>query len=343
MQQEPVTVAILNYNGKQEIGDAIRSANESSYHPTEILVIDDGSTDGSIPFIKGHFPFVRVVSMGENTGMLNKVRNRALGEARTRLVLLMDHDVVLDPCCVSALVSHMHSLSGAAVLTTSAFYYHDPERIYVGLQKIHYLCNTVAIERDGILSDRNAQPKPSWGWGTMLIDKIKAQTIGYFDEDYRMGWGDDGEFHHKIHLIGLGCYNVPEAVVYHKRHIGADRIYGSIHNRWYLIFETYALKTLVLLAPALLLYEISLLALLSIRGQSRHYIRAFRDLLTNFPHLITKRSSIQRLRVKSDRELLVGGPIYVREEYLGRGFFNLCMGVLNNLFEGYWKIVHRLL
>src|SRR5262245_49073958 len=139
---EPITVAIPNYNGKPDIGDAIRSVQNSTYVPTEIVVVDDGSTDGSVPFIRQNFPDVRIIELGRNSGgMLNRIRNRALREAKTRLVFLMDHDVVLQPSCLSALVSQMRALPDAAVLTTRALFAHDQQRIYVDAQSLHFLCN----------------------------------------------------------------------------------------------------------------------------------------------------------------------------------------------------------
>jgi GT2 family glycosyltransferase len=338
--QEPITIAIPNYNGRRDIADALRSVKNSTYLPAEILVVDDGSTDGSVPFIRENFPDVRVIELGRNSGgMLNRVRNRALREAKTRLVFLMDHDIVVEPGCLSVLVSQMHALTDAAVLTTRALFEHDRRRIYVDAQSLHFLCNTVASNRDGYVSGTNENPKLSIGWGTQLIDKEKAAAIGFFDEDYGMGWGDDGEFHHKLRLFGFGCYSVPNAVVYHKRVEGANRVSGTVRNRWYIIIETYALKTLFLLTPALLLYEVALFLFLCLKGQQRQYLRSMRDVLASFPHLIRKRAALQKSRTISDRDLLVGGPIYIRANLVEKTYLRLSMSVLNGMFEGYWRLV----
>jgi GT2 family glycosyltransferase len=337
---EPITVAIPNYNGKRDIAEALSSVRNSTYTPVEILVVDDGSTDGSVSFIQQNFPDVRVVELGRNSGgMLNRVRNRALREAKTRLVFLMDHDVVLQPTCLAVLVSHMRTLPNAAVLTTRALFDHDRQRIYVDAQSLHFLCNTVASNRDSYVDESDGTPKPSIGWGTQLIDKDKAFVVGYFDEDYGMGWGDDGEFHHKIRLAGFGCYSVPTAVVYHKRVEGANRISGTVRNRWYIIIETYASKTLVLLAPALLLYEAALLTFLCLKGQHRQYLRSMREVCRSVPQLLKKRSGVQKSRRVSDKDLLVGGPIYIRGNLVEKSYLRISMVVLNGVFEGYWRLV----
>jgi GT2 family glycosyltransferase len=342
--QEPVTVAILNYNGRADIAAAIRSVQTSDYCPAEILVVDDGSTDGSVTFIREHFPHIRLVEMGRNTKRLNQVRNCALRAARTRLVFLMDHDVVLAPDCLSVLVAQMRAMPQAAVLTTRALFEHDPGRVYVDAQSMHFLCNSVAFGRDDTaLTLADDTPRPSIGWGTQLIDTAKATVVGFFDEHYLMGWGDDGEFHYKLHLVGLGCYSVPRAIVYHKRHTGADRIYGSIRNRWCLIIETYALKTIVLLAPALLLYELALFGFLCLKGQWRAYLHAMWDIVQHLPHLVSHRGHLQKLRATLDKELLVCGPIYIRQHFVDNRLARLGMRVLNSIFTGYWQLAHRFL
>jgi len=339
---EPITVAIPYYNGRLDIADALRSVKRSTYTPAEVVVVDDGSTDGSVALIREQFPDVRVVELGRNSGgMLNRVRNRAIQEAKTRLVFLMDHDVVLEPTCLQLLLSHMRALPDAAVITTRAMFAHDHERIYVDAQQLHFLCNTVALNRGMVSLHSSHGPQPTIGWGTELIDKEKAAIVGFFDEDFGMGWGDDGEFHHRIRLAGLGCYSVPDAVVYHKRVEGANRIAGTIRNRWYIIGEMYSLKTLCLLAPALILYEASLLAFVCLIGQHRGYLRAMRDVVRHVPRLVRKRRALQRSRMIADRELLVSGPLYIRGNLIDKPHLMFGMKLLNRVFAAYWSIVHN--
>jgi GT2 family glycosyltransferase len=341
-EQEPVTVAIPNYNGRHEISGAIKSVQQSTYQPAEILVIDDGSTDGSAEFIRQTFPVVRVVELGRNSGgILNRVRNRALREARTRLVFLMDHDIILDSSCLAVLVSEMRRLPDAAVLTTRALRYDDPTRIWVDAQKLHFLCNTVAPNRGGYVSDADDQARPSVGWGTQLVDKAKAAVINFFDEDYLIGWGDDGQFHYKLHLAGLPCYSVPRAIVFHKREVEAGRVRAIVRNRWYLLVECYALRSLILLAPVLIFYEVFLIVFLCLRGQLREYLNCVPDLIRTFPRLLRKRASVQRMRVVPDRLLLSGGPIYVSESIVTNTCTRLALVLMNHLFEGYWRVVRR--
>jgi GT2 family glycosyltransferase len=340
--QEPLTVAIPNFNGRQEIGDAIASVLQSTYRPAEILVIDDGSTDGSAEFIRQRFPDVRVIELGRNSGgMLNQVRNRALREAKTRLVFLMDHDIILEPSCLSVLVSEMRRLPDAGALTTRALRHDDPSRLWVDVQKLHFLCNTVAPNRGGRVSSSDDQPKPSVGWGTQLVDKAKAAMINFFDEDYFIGWGDDGQFHYRLQLAGLRCYSVPRAVVFHKRKQEAGRVRAIVRNRWYMLVECYGVRSLILLAPLLILYEVLLVVYLCLRGEGREYVNCLRDFIRSFPRLLQKRALTQRTRVVPDRVLLSGGPIYVSDSIVTSASSKLALAFMNGVFDAYWQTVRR--
>src|SRR5262245_57400142 len=85
---EPITIAITNYNGRHVLEDTLRSIRNLDYPDYSVVLVDDGSTDDSIRFVSETFPEVRIIEMGRNTARLNKVRNRGITAAETRLVFL---------------------------------------------------------------------------------------------------------------------------------------------------------------------------------------------------------------------------------------------------------------
>ena len=93
---EPVTIAILNYNGRKYLEQEIASIRSMTYRPVRLIFVDDGSTDGSVEYIKNRHPDIEVHECSENVRFLNRypylnrVRNRALNAAKTRLVFLVD-------------------------------------------------------------------------------------------------------------------------------------------------------------------------------------------------------------------------------------------------------------
>lgn len=340
-----VTIAVSNYNGRQVLPDCLDSIRRLASPPAEILLVDDGSTDGSPAWVREHYPEVRVIELGANTKRLNKVRNRALREAERDLVLLVDNDVVLSPDCLDELLAAMAAMPNAAVCMPRTLYLHDPSLIFQDGQVLHYVGATCAINRNRPLAEALAkgdtEPRLNIGWGVQLIDRRKAMEVGLFNENYVMGWGDDGEFNHRMNLAGHFCYHVPAAIVYHKRVSGARRYYGSVRNRWRFLLECYQLRTLLLCAPALLVYEVAQAGFLAMKGALRDYLRAGAYIVRNLPGILRERRRVQRLRRVRDAELMGSGNVFVYPEYLDSPVLAVGLRVLNTMLDLHWRLVRR--
>jgi GT2 family glycosyltransferase len=341
-QYNKVTVAILNYNGRRFLEKTINSINSLSYPIQDVILVDDGSTDESIDFVKRKFPDIKIVEMGMNTKMLNKVRNQAITNADTELIFITDNDITFAPDCLELMVEAITKLPDAAVVTPRVMYFHDRERIYIDRNRFHYLCNSIDKNRDKTLDqikDDDGTPRRSFGCGIMLINKSKAETIGFFDEDYVMGWGDDGEFHHRINLSGMACYAVPRALVYHEAVKGTPRVYGQLRNRWFLILKTYSCKTILIAFPALLAYEVCMMLFVLLKGAYKEYCKAVNDVFINFKHIWNKRKIIISHKVASDAELMTSDEIFVPDSFRKSKILAFGMKCINYLFSGYWKLI----
>jgi GT2 family glycosyltransferase len=345
MQNEKeVTVSVLNYNGRSLIGDTIESILDLDYRVSAIIVVDDGSTDGSVEYIRKRYPEIRVVEMGDNTKMLNKVRNKAISAATSDYILISDNDITFRRDCLGILLKTIEDHPDAAVLMPRVLYKHDKDRIYIDSNRLHYVCASIDENRNKRLCEilDYEEPVRSFGCGIMLIDKKKAQAVGFFDEDYVMGWGDDGEFHHRVNLAGMVCYSVPQAIVYHEAFKGRPRVYGQIRNRWFFILQTYSWKTILLISPALVLYEFSLILLLLARNSVQDYIRACVDVLLNFGKIMSKRKKVFRYKVIPDVELMTSGSIYIPSDFTGNSLFEAGSSMANTFFTIYWELIKKL-
>lgn len=333
-----ITLAITNFNGEEVILRTLASAKSMAYPISEILVVDDGSTDQSVELVTAHHPEARIVRLPRNTARLNLVRNVAVEASETRLVFLVDNDVTFHPDCLSHLIEAMDSLPGAAVCTPVILQDDDKRTIYGGGHDLHYLCiSTDELRGTQVTGGIERKPRRSVGGGIQLIDKRALENIGFFNENFELGWGDDGELHHRVNLAGLSCYAVPGAVVYHEPRQRAPRTYGQLHNRWLTLLQSYSTRTILVLLPALLAYELGLLAFLVKRGESGQYWRALRAVGASRSRWLAERARIRTLRARGDRELLVSGRIYVPRLLLRGGWEKVALRFLDALFGIYWR------
>ena len=127
---EDVTIAVLNYNGLDKLQNLFNSIFSLNYPPKEVIMVDDGSTDGSPEYIRKKFPAVKVIEMDHNTKQLNRVRNVALENSGKELVLIVDNDVSLKLDCLDELLKGLNNLPDAAVCMPRTLYDYDHNLIY---------------------------------------------------------------------------------------------------------------------------------------------------------------------------------------------------------------------
>jgi N-acetylglucosaminyl-diphospho-decaprenol L-rhamnosyltransferase len=95
-------VYIPNYNGSQRIGLALRSLREQS-RPVDVVVVDNGSSDDSLPMLREEFPEVTVLALGENLGF-GPALNRAVAAHPADPLILLNNDAEAEPRFVEALL-----------------------------------------------------------------------------------------------------------------------------------------------------------------------------------------------------------------------------------------------
>jgi GT2 family glycosyltransferase len=343
-QREPVTVGIVNYNGVQHLPATIRSLRSMQYPIERMLMADDGSTDGSVDFIRRHFPEITVIRMHQNTKRANYLRNVLLRKAGTRLVFLIDNDLNFDAHCLDELVRQMHQLPDAAMCTARVMEKEDPKRIYSDGNVLNYICNSISENRGELAEGKSRIPKVSIGCiGNQLVDKEKAALIDFHDEDMSVGWGDDGEFHHRLLMVGYKTYLIPAAIAYHSRKTQGFRTVAQVKNRAFFILKNYSFKTVCLIFPALVVYEICIILFLIIKKDIGAYGFSIKEIISHLPRTMRKRSTIQRLRRVSDKHLMTSGPLFLFSHLVDNKPFEIGLAVLNRFFIGYWKLIRNFL
>ncbi len=339
MSFEKVTVAVITYNRERILEECLSAIKSLNYPDYEVMVVDNRSTDGSVNLVREKFPEVKVLEMGENRGP-NPARNAAMLKSRANYVFLIDDDTILTSHCLSILMNARDVIPDIAVCHPRIVYYDDRSRIQQEGAEVHYI--GAAIIRNGDMLIKNASMESiSTGAasGALLIDRKRALRIGLFDEDYFFGW-TDGQFTFRLTASGLKCLSVPRAIVYHKMaKRGLSKVFYQVRNRWYFILQMYSLRTIFLILPALVVYEISLLVFLTMKGLLLEYLKANMAVLQDFGKLMKKRQKVQLLKRLSDRELLHTGEINIREDLLENKYVKIGRKLLNRFLDSYWKLI----
>lgn len=116
MAQPRVTISILSYERKDTLRGALRSALDQRYQDLEVLVVDNGSTDGTSQMVREEFPSVKLVRLDENIGCA--ARNEGIEAASGDVVVTIDNDVLLlGTECIPEIVARLYESSSTACIS----------------------------------------------------------------------------------------------------------------------------------------------------------------------------------------------------------------------------------
>ena len=341
---EPVTVAVINYNGGPGLAETVASLRRMDYPSFAVLVVDNASTDDSLACLSARAPEVSVVRLAANLGP-SGARNAALRASPTNRVFLSDNDIEAEAGMLTRLMDAMQQDARAAICAPRVLY-SDGRTVQSDGVRMHYLAMPMVPNRHAPLAEVPVGPPRvhvCGNGGMMLVDKTRMGPVEGFDEDYFFGW-DDVEFSYRLTLAGYACLTVPAAVVRHmEKKWGTRRSFYQVRNRWYFLLIVYARRTLLLIAPMLVVYEFALALFMLAKGEGRTYLRAMRDVLRHAAMLKAKRRAVQATRVRRDADLLATGAINVERGLVNQAWLSFLVRLLNGGFNAYWQAARRLL
>ncbi|MCX7927437.1 MAG: glycosyltransferase family 2 protein [Candidatus Omnitrophica bacterium] len=303
-----VSVIIINYNGCDLLKECLSSVTAQSYAPIEIIVVDNGSVDSSVEFLRNNYPQVKLILNKENLGFA-EAANQGILKAKGEFIALLNNDACADPHWISSLVKVMLENPQIGSCASKLINYNDHKIIdAVGL----------LLHRAGFAKSRAHQQVDSGQFD--IIEEVFAchgaaafyrkkmlEEIGLFDADY-FAYNEEFDLGLRAQLAGFRCLYVPQAVVYHqggKTRAKQDeefRLYHMERNRLWTIFKDWPIGFFFFCFPYFLKYELEILLNLN-KYNKKAVIKARIDFLKRLPQILKKRYYIQRKRKVSIKYL----------------------------------------
>jgi GT2 family glycosyltransferase len=339
-----VVVGVVTYNSEAVIARTLDAVLAQAYAPLSVMVCDNASTDGTAALIRARYPNVRLVVMPDNRGP-NPARNRIVEAAGDGLALILDDDCMPTPNMLEQLVAAAMAHPEGAGFGARVVFDREPERIQFDGALVHFIGEAVQRNGDRRTSevDDATQAVGALGGGCQLIRGKCWRAVGGFDEDLFFG-REDGEFSQRLAIAGYRSYIVPRAVVRHAvEPRGLRAGFYQIRNRWLVMLSLYRLRTLLLIAPALLVHEMVIALFMVMRGEAGLYARATGAVFRNAPGILAKRRRVAAFRRAPDRAFLSVGPIAVRSDLVAQGGWQQRFkAALDTFYAGYWWLVRPL-
>lgn len=304
-----LTVIIVNWNGGHMLAQCLHDLVRQSIQPARILVMDNGSSDGSAEQA-AQLPGVTVRLLGQNFGFAG-ANNRAFSECDTEYVALLNPDAFPEPDWLEKLVAAAEAHPEVAAFGTRQMV-HGAENVVDGLGDVYHVSGLVWRDGHGrVLRDSDAVPHEIFSpcAGAALYRRDPLVKVGGFDEDY-FCYVEDVDLGFRLRLAGYGAMYVPDAVVHHvgSATTGGQHSDFSVYHGHRNLVWTYVKNMPGMLFWAFLPLHLAMnlfsLVVFTARGQGGVMFRAKRDALMGIPLMWKKRRQVQSKRIVSWRAIL---------------------------------------
>lgn len=318
-----VSVIIPNLNGRQFIGDCLASLERQTFRDFEAILVDNGSTDGSVEYVKQAFPWVAaVISNSSNLGFA-KACNQGIAVSRGDLVVLLNNDTEADAAWLQELVAAADKNLDAGMFAAKTLFFDKRDTIDTaghliypdGLNRGR---GRLEIDR-GQYDDRTDVFFPSGA--AAAYRKRMLDEIGVFDERH-FAYGDDTDIGIRGRLAGWRCVFVPGARVFHRYSMTTGeyspaKVFLVERNRVWIVWKYFPARRL-LASPfySLVRYLYQAYGALSGKGAAGRFaeqhsawrlvpavLRAYWSAMAGAPWVWRERARMRCLRKVSDAEI----------------------------------------
>lgn len=240
---EPRASAIIvNLNGRALLGECLDSVAAQETAAAQIILVDNGSTDDSVPFVRGAYPQVEVIEAGRNLGFAagcNLGAHHATGE----FLAFLNNDARADPGWLGAMVDAARVDPAVACVAAKI--------LDQAGQVIDFVGTAMTLSGRAFQIDEGLPAAPGWYdrprevlapcGAAMLVRRDTFWQVGGFDQEF-ISYYEDVDLGWRLWLSGYSVVLAPAAVVYHRKHqTGA----GFPVEQRYALSEANALRMLI--------------------------------------------------------------------------------------------------
>lgn len=299
-------VVIPNWNGRDEIGDCLTSLQSQTLHP-HVIVVDNGSVDDSVNYIRETFPDVELIELPKNTGFAGGVntgikRAMALG---VQYVALLNNDAVAERDWLKNLVGALEENEKTGIVTSKII---STDKTHLDSTGDYLTSWGLPYPRGRSESDLNkydAQTEIFAASGGASLYRAKMlKEVGLFDEDF-FAYYEDVDISFRAQLAGWKVQFIPEAIVYHKISATSSKIKGfttfqTLKNLPWLTWKNIPTKYLWRVLPRFYIAYAFFLARALSRGDIVPALKGLSVSLLLLPKKLTERRRIQTTKAVSD-------------------------------------------
>lgn len=302
-----VTAIVVNFNGRHFLAQCLTCLRDQTLEFHRIIVVDNGSSDGSVEWLKRYFPEIEVWALSQNLGFC-RANNLALADVMTEYVVLVNNDAFLAPTWLGHMVEVLEKDAGAGAAVGKMLFFDRPDLID--------RAGDDYTRAGAPLMRGRFRPAHEFNWSGEVLGASAAavvyrlemlRDIGLFDEAFFMVH-EDVDLSLRARLAGWRILYQPAAQALHhgggtfKRLPDTAVYYGHRNLEW--VFWGNLPAGLIRRAlPTHVLLVFFAWAGFVAQGQGRVFLKAKWNALKGLPRVWSQRRYRLRKHRVSDQEL----------------------------------------
>jgi GT2 family glycosyltransferase len=225
-------IIILNLNGCDVTADCLRSLRESEYRDFFVIVVDNGSTDGSARRLRSEFPEAEIIETGSNLGFTggNNVGMRIAMDRGARILMLLNNDTIAEKGFLGALASALHRDPALGAVTPRILFHEPADRIWCAGGDYSLWCGIarhrgLRAHRDDPRYNQPAQATFATGCA-LCVRREVVERIGTLDDSLFI-YNEDTDYSVRILKAGWRIAYIPAALLWHREGWDSRRATGQ--------------------------------------------------------------------------------------------------------------------
>jgi GT2 family glycosyltransferase len=303
-----IEIIIPNWNGKELLVECLQSLRMQTCQEFCVTVVDNGSEDNSVGYLKEYFPEVKILPFDHNRGFSVAV-NEGIRKSNADWTLLLNNDIEVAAECIAELHIAIRKYPDYDFFAIKMMSYHE-RMIFDGAGDavlrggVGYRIGTLEEDRGQYDNDRDIFGACA---GAALYSRKFFRCVGYFDEDF-FAYLEDVDLNMRAVRAGLKCRYLASAVVYHigsattGSKINPLTIRLSTKNNINVLVKNYPVSLFCRFLPVIVIYQLMWFFLVCKKGQIVAYCHGIIEALSQIRTMLPKRE-----------EMIAGEGISIRD------------------------------
>ncbi|MCK5919536.1 MAG: glycosyltransferase family 2 protein, partial [Methylococcales bacterium] len=237
-----ISIIIPNWNGKQHLTACLTSLRRQTFQKYEVIVADNGSTDGSQELIRADYPDVRLIELGRNIGFTGAC-NAGWHAARGDVIILLNNDTEVDSGWLGQIMAAFAMYPEVGIVASKMLLFDKRDHFHTAgdYYRVDGIPGNRGVWQQDVGQYDSAEYVFSACGGSSAYRRTLIDQIGFLDNDFFFSC-EDVDLAWRAQIAGWRTLYLPDAIVYHKLKAtggGVTSSYYDGRNFLYLIWKNY--------------------------------------------------------------------------------------------------------